>query len=217
MIDLRNPGAIGYFDKRIDDFDSIYNEHGGGLRGWLNRTLRKSVSERFRLAFNLLGDMTGKSVLDIGCGTGRYMFESVKRGATEVVGLDAAGGAISAARLIARELGIENRVQLVQADFIDYEVEHSYDIIFAIGYFDYILDPALHLRKMLEACDGFLIASFPKRWHLLTPVRKVRLMLNGCPVRFYSRHRIERMLRDAGRKNNEIKSVARDFVVIIRR
>ena len=24
-MDKRNPGAIDYFDKRIDDFDSIYN------------------------------------------------------------------------------------------------------------------------------------------------------------------------------------------------
>jgi SAM-dependent methyltransferase len=215
--DRRNPGAIDYFHRRIDDFDSIYrSEQRTGLRAWLDRTLRASVHERFRLAFNLLGDMAGRSVLDIGCGTGRYMFESVKRGAVDVVGLDAASGAIEAARLMARDLGMEKRVEFHQADFMDYEPRRKFNVIFAIGYYDYILTPQPHLSKMLALNDQFLFASFPKIWHPMTPIRKARLALNNCPVRFYSKGRVKRLLVEAGRSAYELREVSRDFILIIR-
>jgi 2-polyprenyl-3-methyl-5-hydroxy-6-metoxy-1,4-benzoquinol methylase len=215
-MDKRNPGAIDYFHRRIDDFDSIYRESHSGLRGFLNRTLRASVRERFRLAFDILGDMSGRSVLDIGCGTGRYMFEAVRRGASELIGLDAAAGAIDAARKLAHEQGMEKKVEFVQADFMDFEISHPYNVVFAVGYFDYILEPARHLEKMQNSCDQFFFATFPRVWHPMTPVRKLRLALNHCPVRFYTRKRVMRLLNDAGFKNYEIRHVARDFIAIVR-
>jgi 2-polyprenyl-3-methyl-5-hydroxy-6-metoxy-1,4-benzoquinol methylase len=216
--DERNPGAIDYFHRRIDDFDSIYNaDRRRGLRAWLDRTLRASVHERFRLAFNLLGDMAGRSVLDIGCGTGRYMFESVRRGAIDVIGLDAAAGAVEAASRMARDLGMEKRVEFHQTDFMDYEPGRKFNVIFAIGYFDYILTPQAHIAKMLEHCDQFLYVSFPKIWHPMTPIRKVRLTLNNCPVRFYSKERIKRLLAEAGCFEYDLREVSRDFILIIKR
>jgi SAM-dependent methyltransferase len=216
--DQKNPGAIDYFHRRIDDFDTIYrSEQGAGLRAWLDKKLRASVHERFRLAFAILGDMSGRSVLDIGCGTGRYMFESVKRGAVDVVGLDAAIGAIEAARKMAKELGMEKRVEFLQTDFGDFAPEHKFNVAFAIGYFDYILTPLPHLSKMLEICDQFLYISFPKIWHPMTPIRKIRLTLNKCPVRFYSKSRINRLMKEAGCSEFELREVSRDFIVIVRR
>jgi ubiquinone/menaquinone biosynthesis C-methylase UbiE len=216
--DQRNPGAIDYFHRRIDDFDSIYNAaQRTGLRALLDRTLRASVHQRFRLAFNLLGDMAGRSVLDIGCGTGRYMFESLRRGAVDVIGLDAALGAVEAARKMARDLGMDKRVEFLQTDFMDYDPGRNFNVIFAIGYFDYILAPEIHLAKMLKMSDQFLYASFPKVWHPLTPIRKIRLALNKCPVRFYSRSRIIRLLAQAGQSHYELREVSRDFILIVRR
>jgi ubiquinone/menaquinone biosynthesis C-methylase UbiE len=215
--DQRNPGAINYFDRRIDDFDSIYKTDRGGLRAWLDKTLRASVRERFDLAFDLLGDISDKSVLDIGCGTGRYLFEAVRRGAGEVIGLDAAPGALEAARKMAHELGYDKRVEFIEGDFMDLQLKRRYDIIFAVGYFDYILSPQPHLEKMLSLCDNFLFASFPRLWHPMTPVRKIRLALNGCPVRFYSQRRITGIMRRADFDKYEIRQVSRDFVLIVKK
>jgi SAM-dependent methyltransferase len=217
MLDERNPGAIDYFHRRIDDFDSIYETERSGLMAWLNRKLRASVRKRFLLAFELLGDLSGKSVLDVGCGSGRYMFEAVRRGAVDVVGIDAASGALEAARQIAHELDFQNKVRFVDSDFLDYEIERKYDVVFAVGYFDYILTPRPHLEKMFECSRLYFFASFPKLWHPMTPIRKIRLALNHCPVRFYSRRRIEKMIRDAGIKSFEIRSVARDFALFIKK
>jgi 2-polyprenyl-3-methyl-5-hydroxy-6-metoxy-1,4-benzoquinol methylase len=214
MTDQRNPGAIDYFHRRIDDFDSIYESDRKGLMAWLDKTLRASVRERFELAFELLGDLTGKSVLDIGCGSGRYMFEAIHRGASEVIGLDAAPGAIEAARRMATKLKMENKVRFIESDFLDLSVGRKYDVIFAVGYFDYILTPQAHLEKMLDLSGQFLFASFPRLWHPLTPVRKTRLALNHCPVRFYSRRRIANMMSQAGNNNYELRTVSRDFALI---
>jgi predicted RNA methylase len=216
-MDKRNPGAIEYFHRRIDDFDSIYRDNHAGLRGFLDRTLRASVKRRFKLAFDILGDMSGRSVLDIGCGTGRYMFEAVRRGALGVIGLDAAAGAIVAARKLAQEQGMGKKVEFVQTDFMDFEISYPYNIVFAVGYFDYIIEPATHLEKMQKSCDQFFFASFPRLWHPMTPIRKIRLALNRCPVRFYTRNSVMKLLNDAGFKNYEIRIVARDFIVIARR
>jgi SAM-dependent methyltransferase len=219
----RNPGAISYFDKRIEDFDRIYGADKTRLKAFLDRTLRASVRLRFKLAFDLLGDMTGKSVLDIGCGTGRYMFEAVRRGATNVVGLDAAPGAIAMAKKMAAEMGFENRVQFAETDFMDFsdgsvgEDKRKYDVIFAVGYFDYIMTPQAHLAKMHDLCQDFLFASFPRLWHPMTPIRKIRLLWNKCPVRFYSESRIRKLLRETGYRKYELKVVARDYILIGRK
>jgi SAM-dependent methyltransferase len=215
--DRRNPGAIDYFHRRIDDFDSIYHADRIGFRAWLDRTLRSSVHERFRLAFNMLGDMSGRTVLDIGTGTGRYLFESIRRGASELVGLDAAAGSVEAAQRMAQDLGMEKRVTLIQTDFLDYPTERKYNVVFAIGYFDYILTPLPHLDKMLGICDQFLYVSFPRFWNPMTPIRKVRLALNHCPVRFYSKGRVKRLLAEAGCREYDLREVSRDHIVIVRR
>jgi len=215
MAKERNPGAIEYFHRRIDDFDDIYRTDRRGLMAWLDKTLRASVRQRFDLAFNLLGDMTGKSVLDIGCGSGRYMFESVRRGALDVVGLDAAPGALDAARRMASELGMEKKVDFIESDFLDFQAQRKFDVVFAVGYFDYILTPLPHLKKMLETYNHFLFASFPKFWHPMTPVRKVRLALNSCPVRFYSRQRVRAVAKSAGASSVDLKNVARDYILIV--
>ena len=213
----RNPKAIDYFDRHVDDFDKIYRKNRSRLGNWLDRTIRASVGLRFHLAFELLGNIEGKSVLDIGCGSGRYMFEAVNRGAGKVVGLDAAPGALRAAKKIAADLGVEDRVDFIETDFIDYEFEDQFDILFAVGYFDYVFDPALHLEKMLQVARGCIYASFPRRWHPLTPVRKLRLALRRCAVRFYSSGLLGKLMRDLKCGNYLLRKVARDYVLLIRR
>lgn len=216
MIDKRNPGAIDYFHRRIQDFDDIYRDKPG-IISFLNKTIRASVRIRFELAFEILGDLSGKTVLDIGCGSGRYMFEAVKRGASRVTGLDAASGALDLAAKIAKELNVSDRVEFVNTDFLDYGARGKFDVILAVGYFDYIFDPVPHLAGMLELSDGIIYASFPKRWSILSAIRKVRLGLNRCPVRFYTRRNIVNLMKKVGNPNFEIKTIFRDNILIIRK
>jgi SAM-dependent methyltransferase len=63
--------------------------------------------------FQALGDITGRSVLDVACGTGLYSRRMKKRGAGRVVGVDSSEGMIAYARHLEHQapLGIEYVVQ----------------------------------------------------------------------------------------------------------
>jgi toxoflavin synthase len=61
----------------------------------------------------VLGDITGRSVLDVACGTGLYSRRIKQRGASRVVGMDSSEGMIAYARHVEQQapLGIEYVVQ----------------------------------------------------------------------------------------------------------
>ncbi|MFE4512752.1 class I SAM-dependent methyltransferase [Kitasatospora sp. NPDC056783] len=73
--------------------------------------------------FAALGAVAGRSVLDIGCGTGLYSRELKRRGAARVVGYDVSGGMLDIARRAERAepLGIEytERGDLVEDGVFD--------------------------------------------------------------------------------------------------
>lgn len=215
MENRRNPKAIDYFHRRIKDFDDIYRDDKPGLISFLNKTIRAWVRLRFDLAFKIAGDLNGKSVLDIGCGSGRYMFESIRRGAAKAVGLDAAAGALAMAGNTASNLGVEDQVELIETDFMDFDTDKKFDVIFAVGYFDYVLDPVAHLKRIIRLSNGMLYASFPKLWSPLSAIRKIRLTLNRCPVRYYTKGRIKKMMREAHISDYQIRTIFRDNILII--
>jgi SAM-dependent methyltransferase len=60
----------------------------------------------------LLGDITGRSVLDVGCGNGSKLAELVENGAAAAVGIDISGTFVSAQ---------PSRLQFVQGDLSELE------------------------------------------------------------------------------------------------
>jgi hypothetical protein len=69
------------------------------------------------------------------------------------------------------------------------------------------------LGRMREVTEGRGIFSFPIRWDFRTPTRWMRLRLRGCPVFFYDRSQIERLLADAGWEDVQITQLSRDYLV----
>ena len=60
--------------------------------------------------------LTGRSVLDVGCGVGDLALGTLARGATTVSGVDLGAGAIAQARALARERGLDDRAAFAVAD-----------------------------------------------------------------------------------------------------
>jgi 2-polyprenyl-3-methyl-5-hydroxy-6-metoxy-1,4-benzoquinol methylase len=182
-----------YFDHHAARFDSIYHE-GQPLQRALNRTLRKAIYERFAITFEQSEPIAGKTVLDIGCGSGRYAVEFAKRGAARVVGVDYAPGMLALAREYAAASGAASRCEFVQGDFTTQVINQRFDLAIAIGVFDYQGKPVEFMRKMVEHCSGRIIATFPGRSLIRMPLRKFRYWLGNCPVLFYR----EQEVRDIG-------------------
>jgi 2-polyprenyl-3-methyl-5-hydroxy-6-metoxy-1,4-benzoquinol methylase len=192
-----------YFEAHAARFDSLYHE-GKPLQRMFNRLVRKAIYERFAITFDRSEPVAGKTVLDVGCGSGRYSLEYARRGAARVVGVDFSAPMLEIARQLATERGLADRCEFRQADFTATSLGEKFDVVIAIGFFDYQAKPADVLRRMLEHCRGRVIGSFPGRSLLRMPLRRARYWLDNCPVLFYREDEVRQIARDAGLTKIEI-------------
>jgi ubiquinone/menaquinone biosynthesis C-methylase UbiE len=205
-----------YFDRHAAAFDSLYHE-GQPISRAFNRAFRKAIYERFAITFDEAEPISGKSVLDIGCGSGRYAVEFARRGASRVVGLDYANGMLGLARQYARASGFGDRCEFVQGDFTALQLDEQFDVVIAIGVFDYQDAPVEFLRRMVKRCRGRLIATFPGRSLFRMRIRQLRYWLKDCPVLFYAESEVRRIALDAGLEHIriiQIRSSGTGYVLI---
>src|SRR5437867_1247644 len=137
-----------HFHKTAGEFDSIYSGRVSPLMRFLNNWLRKDIYQRYEETIKECGDVHGKRILDIGCGSGRYCHELASRGAAECVGVDFAQNMLDLAHAIAKQRGVADRCKWALSQYLDFKADKPFDIAIAMGYFDYIDDPLTHLKKM---------------------------------------------------------------------
>jgi len=212
MSSLPNKGAQSYFDRVPSQWDSFYSNEGT-VRYFLNRIFRKGLYRRYQLTFEHCGDLSGASVLDIGCGTGRYSIECAKRGARKVVGVDFAPQMIEFSKNIAADMGIGTRCEFLHADFLEHRFEGTFDVILALGVFDYISDPSAMLGKIASMRPGKFIASFPQFTPFWGLQRHVRYnLIKKCPIYYYTSEQLNALYRAAPFARWSIIPCGRGFV-----
>ncbi len=210
-----NSGKVQkFFTERASEFEAIYRPRKGPLHRFLDWYFRRSIPARFRLTLENCQPIEGRSVLDIGCGPGHYLVEFAKRGADRVVGIDFSEKMLEIVSENASLVGVSDKLELVCGDFLTHSFEQKFDYSLAIGFFDYIPDPLPYIEKAKSLSTKLMVMSFPKKWLLRTIIRKVRLTLKGCPVYFYPRSKIVRLLKEAGISDYRILSVYRDYLVL---
>jgi len=207
-----------HFDADSVRFDGIYAERKPFLQRLVDNRIRGVVVERLRLTRALAPAGTNWSALDVGCGSGRYGLALAALGARRVLGLDFAPRMIELARGAASAAGVESRCAFEVSDYLAFQSAERFDLVLAMGYFDYIPDPAPHLRRMLDSCSGHLLASFPKRWEWRVPVRRARFALHRGYVRFFSRGDLARLVTQSGLDDGRayILDFGRDYILIAR-
>jgi 2-polyprenyl-3-methyl-5-hydroxy-6-metoxy-1,4-benzoquinol methylase len=173
-----------------------------------NRTFRRAIYQRFAITFEESEPIAGKTVLDVGCGSGRYAVEFARRGAARVVGLDYAGGMLNLARDYATSAGVADRCEFVEADFTSFSLHERFDVVSAIGVFDYQDEPVDFLRRLLGHCRGRVIATFPGRSLIRMRIRQLRYWLKDCPVLFYSERDVREIAAAAGLAHARIVPIA---------
>jgi 2-polyprenyl-3-methyl-5-hydroxy-6-metoxy-1,4-benzoquinol methylase len=173
------------------------------------------IHERYSLVVNAIG-APGASVIDVGCGPGRYGIELAKRGAKRCVGVDVATNMIDIAKGEAEKQGVSERCEWHVSDWLAFETGEHFDAVVAMGYYDYLEDPLPHLQKMVAcAPEGRVFASFPKRWTFRTSLRVMRFKLARGFVRFYSRREVIDLFRAAGKiACLSLVDLGRDYVAI---
>lgn len=152
-----------YFQKQAVRFDAIYEHEKSLWQKIVDRFFRQVVKERFNLTFQEITELKGKSVLDVGGGSGRYALEFARRGADKIVGIDYAQAMIDLANRYAENLPAKERCRFICGDFTKYDFREKFDYTVAMGLFDYLKNPSTYLAKMKSLTRAKIIASFPKR------------------------------------------------------
>jgi len=190
------------FEEHAHQFDDLYEDER-----WLVRTLRPGLFRRRRLAVESVKVYDAPRVLDVGCGSGRIGEFVLEAGAGHYVGVDFSEPMVEMSR--ARLNRFADRADLIVDDFLTADLHGPFEVILAVGLFDYLPEPHRFTRRMFELCapGGCVVGSFPA-WSLLKgPVRKVRYeWIGDCPIFNYSRRELELMFGASGFDRLEIHS-----------
>jgi ubiquinone/menaquinone biosynthesis C-methylase UbiE len=189
--------VVKFFDSFADTFDTLYDGRRNSFIRRLDHRFRSDMFIRFALSFEVLGDLTGKTVLDIGCGSGPYVVESLRRGARWVTAVDPAPNMLALTREKLRSAGFSDKCALVEGSFPGLDVE-AHDHALVIGVMDYVADASAFLTALKPLVRVSAAISFPSRHWLRTPVRRFRYRLRSCPVYFYDTTAINELCSAAG-------------------
>ncbi|HVF89188.1 MAG TPA: class I SAM-dependent methyltransferase [Blastocatellia bacterium] len=205
-----------FWNNEADAFQRIYTHQKPGLANVLDRIFRKDMYERFVFTIENCAPIENRSFLDVGCGSGLYSMELAKKGAARVTGLDIAEVMIDLCKKAAAQEGVEGRCDFLHTDLLEYTPKTKFDVTIGIGLFDYIRNPLPVLKKMREVTTDKAILAFPRFWTWRAPVRKARLTMKGCDVFFYTRQRIDGLLKEAGFASHQISRVGKLHCVVAR-
>jgi tRNA (mo5U34)-methyltransferase len=116
-----------------------------------------------RFAHAIPSDLTGKSVLDIGCNAGFYSIEMKRRGAERVLGVDFDERYLAQARFAAESLGMQ--IEFRQLSVYDVaQLREKFDVVIFMGVLYHLRHPLLALDLIREhvARDLLLFQSMQR-------------------------------------------------------
>lgn len=186
-----------YWNRIAPAFDAIYTGQKNPIARGLDRWLRRDIYQRFEWVMRQAGDVRGMKVCDIGCGSGRFVTSLAKRGA-QVTGVDFAPEMLRLAGQLAEQQGVADRCQFVLNDVLDWKTDQQFDLVIAIGFWDYVADPLPRLEVIRKLTKTTILSAWPRAGTLRMAIRKLRLKADGCPVYFWHLPEVEDYLRRAG-------------------
>ena len=181
-----------FFNQFAETFDTFYE---GKRSWWMQRvdwTFRRDIFVRFRRTFEEFGNLAGKTVLDIGCGSGFYVAEAIRRGASHVVAVDPAPRMLELVRERLRKVDAERHCTLVPGSFPGVPLDPC-DHVIVMGVMDYVRHAETFLGNLRPLVRQSAAISFPSRHFFRTPIRKLRYYLRNCPVFFYDESQIHQL------------------------
>lgn len=206
-----------HFDADAERFDAIYEEAGKSrFAQFVDNRWRGVVQQRLDLALEELAPLDGRSILDVGCGSGRYCHAFAQRGATRVLGIDFAPAMIDIAARLADEQGVADRCEFRVGSFPGDLGDERFEASTAMGYFDYVANPAVHVRAMREHTTQVMLMSFPKAIEWRIPLRRARFAVKRCPLFLYREHNVRDLLAAASITDARWIDLGRDYVVVAR-
>ena len=136
-----------HFREKASSFDALYDEEH-----LLQRAVRPGLLKRRDFAIDVVREYSAPRVLDIGGGSGRVGELALEAGAGEYVNADIAQEMLDLSKERLARFG--DKVKLVHGDFLTAPLEGTFDVVLALGFFDYQSDAHVFVRRMAELTKG---------------------------------------------------------------
>ena len=126
----------------------------------------------------IMPDLKGKWILEVGAGTGRDSFTFAEDGAKVIV-LDYADAAMD----IVKALNNQNEAQVIPVQGDAFELpfaDNTFDMVFHQGLLEHFRDPSGIVKENLRVLKpgGIAIIDVPQRWHIYTVIKHILIALN---------------------------------------
>jgi SAM-dependent methyltransferase len=196
-----------YFDKHARAFDRVYRAPGPLTY------LRCGPRLGRELALSIVAQHPDPAVLDVGCGPGRVAEAVLDAGAARYVGIDFSPHMLALAR---RRLARYPAAELLEGNFLELDLPGTFDVVVALGLYDYVDDPARAAAWMRARCSATLVASFTRWDWVKGPARHARYrFVHRCRIYDYTEESVGQLLAAAGFPSVEFPySGPRGFLVV---
>jgi tRNA (mo5U34)-methyltransferase len=111
-----------------------------------------------RFASSIPNDLTGKSVLDVGCNAGFYSIQMKRRGAERVVGIDSDEKYLDQARFAAKVSGADIEFRQLSVYRVG-ELKEKFDLVLFMGVLYHLRHPLLALELLHEHAVADLLVA----------------------------------------------------------
>jgi tRNA (mo5U34)-methyltransferase len=130
--------------------DWFHNMELGGVRTAPNHFLGDYPACKWHMFQHAIpADLTGKTVLDIGCNAGFYSIQMKQRGASRVVAVDSDPGYLAQARFAADVTGAE--IEFHEMDVYNVgDLQEKFDVVIFMGVLYHLRHPLLALDLLHE-------------------------------------------------------------------
>lgn len=145
--------------KGNEDLRQVYEKiYQQGEENYFSKFERGVDSSETNATVLGLLDWSGRSVLDVGCGTGGLLREIAARGAARVTGIDYSSKAIEIAR---EKTGMDNAT-FIAGNVLETTLD-THDVVLSCGTIEHSDEPPVFLKALRERCapGGTLIITCP--------------------------------------------------------
>jgi tRNA (mo5U34)-methyltransferase len=102
-------------------------------------------------------DLSGKTVLDVGCNAGFYAFETKRRGASRVLGVDGQRQHVRQGLFVRKVLGLDVEFRRLNVYDVNPRSVGRFDITLALGLLYHLKHPILALENLYQVTKELLI------------------------------------------------------------
>lgn len=174
---------------------SSYDQWRTGVLGRITDQIEE------KLIFELLGDIRGRTIIDIGCGDGKLAVELWRRGAM-VTGIDTSKSMIAAAQRRARHHGADIHFKVADGGWLPL-AGNLFDVVAAVTVLCFVKEPITVLREAHRVLHpgGRLLLGELNRWSLWAAQRRLRGWRSNPRWRrahFYTGRELGELSRQAG-------------------